>query len=326
MINASVHDMNEDVYTSGTLFAEVLHGVKESPSETEFNFKDLVDNSDTNSDDADICNYLMSKNEKEDVGPNADDSSLQTKYFTENSRTNTLPKNSIVLDTGALLKAAREAENPNSQQKTYKRGQCPSKSALFAKRNRELKKQQFALLESQVQSLSKEKLELKKELLDKCQCVQQLQKENLYLRNVIANQSSLSAILNCIQNIPSFNFQTNNNIAGSLNDSRIGSMKPDTQSKFTLPRSCRKREPTTYVRAEGTAKKIKLDKKDVSLQVDQETPPVSPEPAEISGGICLHVSKNKASLEFCVSCAESATENWKRSGDVDHSYVKATTP
>lgn len=322
MISASGHDMTVEVDTSGTLFAEVLHGVKESPSVTgEFNFNDLADNSDTNSDDADILHYLMSKNEKADVSPNADDASLQTKYSAENSRTT-----SIVLDTGALLKAAREAENPKSQQKTYKRGQCPSKSALFAKRNRELKKQQFALLESQVESLSKEKVELKKELLDKCQCVQQLQKENLYLRNVIANQSSLSAILNCIQNIPSFNFQINNNIAGSLNDSKIGSMKPHTQSELTLPRSCRKREPTTYVRAEGSAKKIKLDKKDVSLQVDQETSPVSPKPEEISGGVCLHVSKNKASLEFCVSCAESATENWKRSGDVDHSYVKATTP
>lgn len=304
---------------------------KENNDDEKFPFDDLIDTSESNSDDAEMFNYFMSQKEK--LGTPSSDSLTETlkslgKRKRRVPKTNDIDKHSIVLDAGVLLKAAREAAQKTNESQ---RGQCRSKSAQCAKKNREEKKRQFALLESKVETLSSEKLAMKKQLLEKCQEVEALQKEVIYLRNVLANESSLSTILRCVQGIPGLQFQPgNNNIAVAVNhnikeESGQSNKRKLTTQKDITPQT-NENEPittgTTYVQASGPLKKIKLEP--VCSLVIPETTPATPIPyKETSGGVCLHVTDSKASLEFCAACAESAHKNWKRSGSADHSYIKS---
>jgi len=328
--------LNKELDTSGTLFADIVDScAKPDVKGQYFMVDEIIDSSDTNSEDYDMLNYLMKPKEKV-VKVRAERSPVPSVALNlqglerGNNLSNQIENQSIVLDAGALLRAAREVTS-RGPDNAYKRGECASKSALSAKRNRELKKRQFAILENEVEAISQEKLMIKKQLLEKCKMVNSLQKEVIYLRNIIANQSCLSSILNCIQAVPGLQLNTNTSNMGSANEVNNNtnnenpiSREAGSQALQATQLTTSQNEPSSssYVRAAGKAKRIKLDHNRSSSSVP-ETPSSTPVPdnMDTSGGVCLHVSNKRASLEFCVHCAESACENWKKS-DNDHSYVK----
>lgn len=303
------------------LFPEVMQDVGNSHTESEKNtdlgFGVIEALYSSDSDDEDISRYL-STGRPRDVRSKSNSFSTTGSVCSDNAEFEDVEQGTVVIRVNELKRVASEAVAAASpRKKAYKRGECPSKSALCAKRNRDKKKKEFALLESQVEVLSKENALMKEQLQLKCKGMEKLQKEVHYLRNVIANQSSLSSILQCIQTIPNLDFQTNNIIS----DKSEHDLVEEKKSLPTLKSSQNENQPTIkYVRVAGKLKQIKTR----SATVIQDSPTPSPEDKEISGGVCLHVSDKKASLEFCASCAESASENWKRSKDRDHCYVKGS--
>lgn len=139
-----------------------------------------------------------------------------------------------------------------------------NKAAQQAKINREKKKAYIAELESRNEVLAKENKELKVINRKVTSEKESLETEIQYLRSVLANQSTLSKLLQNIPDVKGVRLTT------SFSESRKRSADLD-HDYGPGKRSC----------SSATA-----------------TAP--------SGGVCLHVAGSEASLEFCMSCANSA--------------------
>ena len=143
---------------------------------------------------------------------------------------------------------------------------CQSKSAIAARENREKKKRYVAGLEASVNRL---KYENKKLTDDRCSLTKEadsLREEVRYLRNVLANQSTLSSLLKNIPNVSGLSF-----VGGKLT------------SDITAP----KRKPSVD---------------DETIRTKQRRVATDPEESSTSG-ICLHVSQSRVSMELCASCS-----------------------
>ena len=135
------------------------------------------------------------------------------------------------------------------------------KNAIAARENRQRKKEYLTGLEQQVSTLSTENKTLKQKCNEMEKTVNKLQTEVQYLKSVLANQSSLSTIL---QGLPG--------IKG--------------------------------VRLSAVPGKRTRDEKNESMP--SKTKKVKTEPVP-SGGICLHIAGEIASLEFCPECSLRST-------------------
>ncbi|XP_052127450.1 CREB/ATF bZIP transcription factor-like isoform X2 [Frankliniella occidentalis] len=82
-------------------------------------------------------------------------------------------------------------QQPNSSATRGKRPKCFSRNAVLARQNRLKKKKYMADLENELQALRRENSKLKLSLDGYSKDVQLVRKENKYLRNVLANNSSL---------------------------------------------------------------------------------------------------------------------------------------
>ena len=195
-----------------------------------------------------------------------------------------------------------------------KREKCMNKNAVMARENRQKKKQYIQTLERNCEKLQTENFALKTSMESKDKQIKSMAQEIEYLRNVLANQTGLSALLKNIQNTSGLNFGTS-----------FGQIKEGESSQ--IPGS--KRSADTFDNAGHPEQVKKKSKTGKSSQVISETstrtfegpptPCASPEP-KTSGGVCLHVSNNNVSLEFCASCA-SAAEVWKVAGDHNYNRV-----
>ncbi len=134
------------------------------------------------------------------------------------------------------------------------------KNAECARQNRIKKKKYVEDLEKERSKLKTENVVLKTKCHEYFGKMQKLQSEVEYLKNILANESMLSSL---IQNIPN---------------------TPDV--KLSSSFSSRKR-PNTESRSALTSKK--------------------PKPEVQNCGICLHVVKEKVSLEFCENCSKLAS-------------------
>ena len=148
------------------------------------------------------------------------------------------------------------------------------KNAEAARQNR-LKKKKY------VEDLERDRSKLRAEnVVFKTRCSElqlknrRLETEVAYLRSVLANQSTLSSLIRNIPGTPGVN------LTSSL------SHKRPSDSTDSLSHSSSATPPA--------AKKSKSESSGSELQH--------------SGGVCLHVSKDSVSLEFCAQCSLKSTQ------------------
>ena len=211
---------------------------------------------------------------------------------------------------------------------------CMSKNAVAARENRLRKKQYINDLEQSVQSLTSENKNLKNQVTSMQQTVGDLRTEVKYLRSVLANQSTLSALLKNIPAVPGIN------LTSAVRDkrrSKVGDKRPreDESDEENIDSNIQRHETggvfeegiDNFTRSEthttstsmctrGRMGKIpKLDhsyatNNPTATQYQKRMQGKSQERKnndDTGAGVCLHVSGNKVSLEFCPQCSKRAS-------------------
>ena len=223
---------------------------------------------------------------------------------------------------------------------------CMSKNAVAARENRKRKKQYVVTLEKQTRQLQTENSGLKEQVAGLKETVGNLESEVAYLKEVLANQSTLSALIGNIQSTAGLEFTTSLQTQFQF---------PQNEPKKDAP-TCTKNETSVTVQvahsveggrpatrgikrlcasaeSEGTEdhcvkesipKSVctrargKQHKSDMQLQQDHSycDSATSACPVQASSttgaGVCLHVSNRTVSLEFCATCSNSASKGKKK--------------
>lgn len=231
--------------------------------------------------------------------------------------------------------------------RSYCLGNSNSKNAIAARDNRLKKKKYIADLEETVSNLQVENERLREQSKQNGHTLCALQSEVSYLRKVLANQSTLSAILKNVMKTPGITLTTSFNKAKNSKSNKTEKSETDRkcnvigcknsdflcvdnheQVDASVPtcRTSRKASKrnvkgqmihTENQKEGGLAQKNKQPKDiDVETFGDSEVSDVSTD--NIRGGVCLHVSGQNVSLEFCHLCNRNAYLGII----ADHSYVK----
>ncbi|XP_067171873.1 CREB/ATF bZIP transcription factor [Apteryx mantelli] len=155
------------------------------------------------------------------------------------------------------------------------------KAAAAARLNR-LKKKQYVLgLESRLQGLAAENRQLRDRNRGLSRRLRELERESGYLRAVLANQSALAQLLGRLAGARAGGLQLGTSLFGDAGGPRRHPhARPGGESSdhdYALPGS---RPP----RREEAAR----------------------EPRAAPGGLCLHVERDRVSVEFCSACARRA--------------------
>lgn len=199
---------------------------------------------------------------------------------------------------------------------TGNRDVCMSKNAIIARENREKKKKYMSLLEINVEELKAENFDLKTKFSAKTKQCESLETEVHYLRNVLANQSCISALLKNIHATQGVSFTSSLETA-DIKDEIISKKRSLDEND-----NCENTSKGIYVRATGFHKRSKPEPGTLANTIYSPPPtPCSSPNQDEAGGVCLHVSNNKVSLELCSLCAESASNAWNKAGD--HNYFKS---
>ncbi|KAM3934602.1 CREB/ATF bZIP transcription factor [Leptodactylus fuscus] len=182
------------------------------------------------------------------------------------------PRPSCLQDTPFVAVAD---SHPEALHQAAARGRgAGNKNAVAARLNRLRKKEYVSGLECQVARLSDENARLQRERRALGVRVRELESEARYLRAVLANDSALSQLLSRLTG--------------------LGGVKLST-SLFRDP--CEKPDDHDYA-LPGLVSTVD--------QEEEESAGAAP-----SGGVCLHVDKEKVSVEFCQACARSAASSAK---------------
>lgn len=167
---------------------------------------------------------------------------------------------------------APEADYPALHQTAARGRGAVNKNAAAARLNRLRKKEYVSGLECKVARLSDDNSRLERERRALGMRVRELEAESRYLRAVLANDSALSHLLSRLTGLGGVKLST------SL--FRDPAERPDDHD-YALP---------------GLVSTVK----------EEEEGAAAP-----SGGVCLHVDKEKVSVEFCPACARSAAASAK---------------
>ena len=230
-------------------------------------------------------------------------------------------------------------------------GDPNSKNAIAARDNRQKKKKYINDLENSVMELKSENCDLRKENEVNRKAVASLQHEVRYLKGVIANQSTLSALLKSVSQTPGINLSSSfrhpstdcidkNRMSncetemdkdlnsqgpkGSENShaSHFGAMQRDKLDPKGLKRKSFVSQSQAGPKVFGTKKlKIKQECEETQVNIEDsetesttDTSDTESFEGSLPTGICFHVSGSKVSLELCSFCNSSAL--------MDHTYVK----
>ena len=143
------------------------------------------------------------------------------------------------------------------------------KNAEAARQNRLKKKRYLEELEKEHSDVKRENVILKTKCHEYQQRCQRLQAEVEYLKNVIANESMLSSLIQNIPNVPNVN----------LTSSFASRKRP-------LAGSSTDKDGSAALKKSKPSKDVKS-----------------------SSGVCLHVAKDLVSIEFCQHCSLQATQS-----------------
>lgn len=149
-----------------------------------------------------------------------------------------------------------------------------SKNAVLARENRRRKKEYLSSLEGEISDLKTDKTQLTTELATANSTIDNLNEEIEYLKSVIANETTLGALL---QNIP-------------------------TAKSVSLKRGC---QATT-----SSATKVKTEPEDKRHKADHDYLSLTTKAKSNSRpGVCLHVADGSVSLEFCGKCNHKSQQH-----------------
>lgn len=156
------------------------------------------------------------------------------------------------------------------------------KNAIAARENRLKRKKYVEGLEGEVSKLREENKILKKETGDMKEKFEKLEEEAIYLKNVLANESTISLLLKSIAATPGISLSSS-----LVPPSRVQEAEDEDKQKRYSTRS-RKRAADESL---DTCKRKRSGDGG-------------------SGGVCLHVNQEKVSLELCSKCSSRAN-GWK---------------
>ncbi|XP_068120831.1 CREB/ATF bZIP transcription factor [Hyperolius riggenbachi] len=143
-----------------------------------------------------------------------------------------------------------------------------NKNAMAARLNRLRKKEYVTGLEEQVARLTQDNQRLERDRRELRERARRLEEEARYLRAVLANDSALSQLLGRLTGLGGLKLST------SLFSERAERRRPEEEEHdYAMPVVLPEEEP--------------------------QAPPAG-------GGVCLHVDKDRLSVEFCTACARSA--------------------
>ena len=291
-----------------------------------------------------LIDYLLGKSESDDSQTKSNGDILQAIHQKVLQRETSVPKS--VLQTGGGSSVTR----PEYGSKMYAYssrgefdGKCMSKNAVAARENRLRKKRYISDLEQTVSSLSSENVNLKKQVTSMQQTVGDLKTEVKYLRSVLANQSTLSALLKNIPSVPGINLKTSvssevpNKLKGRKRQRGDDSDEENIDSNIQVD----EHDDIIHVAEEVTvggdndldfdigmmstvgmctrgrvAKDPKLDhsyatNNSTMTQYQKRNQIRAQERnrsnVDTGAGVCLHVNGSKVSLEFCSQCSRKAS-------------------
>ncbi|KAL3873351.1 hypothetical protein ACJMK2_036482 [Sinanodonta woodiana] len=241
--------------------------------------------------------------------------------------TQNVPKNVITssAEVGTCTSPDQEdgCDNDSELSCSYypgKRKLCNSRNAVMARENRERKKKHLQTLETNIKYLTEENKKLKECSATQKEKIDSLQNEVVYLRSVLANESSLSSVLNRIVNVPGLKFSTsfcaeNNSKSASTVTPSASSRKKGSGTKSESCPSDQKKDKNRTITDDGpslSCKRTRFERGNASssegYSKENDIPKNEGEKCSsvTSGGVCLHVSNNNVSLEFCPFCASNA--------------------
>jgi len=201
-----------------------------------------------------------------------------------------------------------------------------NRNALMARENRRKQKERTEKLELENSMLMKKNSELNRLLKDKDNTISRMKKEYNYLKSVIANKTSILAVLNSLKSsqLP---------ISSSLETfSTRREKSPATES--TISASSGYESPNLN---EASAHDYEMDTNalatglwndlgDTNLLSDTKPPVYDLTDTELllgddvanehsyseikDPGVCVHISNQRVSIEFCESCHSNAADGW----------------
>lgn len=330
----------DELDVTGTLFATLFTDIV-NPENSDF-CSEMSQNSESETDD-DILEYLsktkrntsnvLSKRDtteqtdymqsvrltrsvakKIDSGPTIPQKDIQ--YNKQYSRQPLMCSSTVNMNSpNTIMEGKTPLTKVDDSNNTGIRDVSMSKNAVIARENREKKKKYMSLLETNVEELKVENHDLRTKFSAKSKQCESLENEVHYLRSVLANQSCISALLKNIHATQGATFTS------SLETADINKGINSKKRSLDENDNCEHTSNGIYVRATGSNKRSKPESGTVATVLYSPPPtPCSSPNQDDAGGVCLHVSNNKVSLELCSQCAESASNAWNKAGD--HNYFK----
>lgn len=240
-----------------------------------------------------------------------------------------LPQN-VVLGKSSQDKIP-EISSPRSDEDTD--SASLSKNALLARENRLKKKRYINGLEENLSAAKKENQYLVDKLKEKDSTIDELQKEILYFKSILANVQEISGLIKTIKQDSSIPMSTSlrpttyplkrraavelSVIEGSkkIKMERTSESSSGT-STIHDEDDCYDWMPSspmcpTQLDAESLDVLSNFSEEDINLFGDDTLlPETTRQAVPLPAGVCLHVFNKQMSLEFCVTCATRAQEKW----------------
>ncbi|XP_014666210.1 PREDICTED: uncharacterized protein LOC106808142 [Priapulus caudatus] len=223
----------------------------------------------------------------------------------------------IPCSSEGFVKSPRSSTCKSSLHNVITEDTSLSKNAIAARENRIKKKMYVQTLEKNSKELGAENKKMKNQVVSMKSMLRSLQKEVDYLRDVLANQSELASLLMNIQS-------TGMKLATSINSKAPTKRMHAADCKQSCKcHACKKENLTsTEVPSRPTTRLSKRQK----LGPCSAQPPCKQTPfpgrsplitskrnsamvrQDPTGGVCLHVSSGRISVEFCPQCSENASQ------------------
>lgn len=160
------------------------------------------------------------------------------------------------------------------------------KNAIAARENRQKKKKYMEGLENDVAKLKEENKTLKTRNESMTTMMKKLSDEVKYLRSVLANESTISLLLKSVAATPGISLSSSLVQSSGSEETEKENDKEDGERQYVT-----------------RSKKRRSDEGGVGAVPSKKTRSSAP------GGVCLHVSHGKVSLELCAKCERKATQN-----------------
>ncbi|XP_018321890.1 uncharacterized protein LOC108734731 isoform X2 [Agrilus planipennis] len=211
--------------------------------------------------------------------------------------------------------------------KSRERSKCYSRNAIMARENRLKKKIYMQNLENENNRLKSENRSISAKLTKQSDVIIHLEREVNYLKGILANSSDLRQLMKNI------NICTGMSVTSSLQNVYVSqeekcfnstTVLPDyhhsTASEDDLFKTSELTDDLSSCLEDGLFSDVIIPTKNLDSEpeesncdaLNEHNYTISNEFEERNGGICLHVSQHRVSLEFCSICNENAAQAWNK--------------